>query len=398
LFTLKAIPTAPDPAQRTDVRVIFALWLVHFTGDLYASFVSPLLPAFADVFSLSLAQVGLIAGLNRFLMFIVQPLAGYYADHHRTRLFILGGPLLSIVFIPLVGVAPNYAVLLLFVALGSIGQSMFHPPVAGMIAAYAGRNFSLCMSVFNAGGTMAFGVGPILITALVAAFGMPGTVYSMGIGLPLMALLYHMVPRPQGEGLAGKGFAESLRVALGPSWRAVADLWVVMVLRAFVSQAFITFFPVLYAREGYPLVSIGLVAALFTLAGALSGLIAGSLSDRFRYRPIFLGSHFLTVPALLCSLWLRGDWIYPAAFLSGFFSMATLPLGVTLGQTLAPQGRSMVSSLMMGLALGIGGVLTPVIGRLADLFGLETVLFWLPAVPLLTMLLCLRLPERPAAR
>ena len=203
MFTLKAIPTVPDPAQRTDVRVIFALWLVHFTGDLYASFVSPLLPAFADVFSLSLAQVGLIAGLNRFLMFIVQPLAGYYADHHRTRLFILGGPLLSIVFIPLVGVAPNYAVLLLFVALGSIGQSMFHPPVAGMIAAYAGRNFSLCMSVFNAGGTMAFGVGPILITALVAAFGMPGTVYSMGIGLPLMALLYHMVPRPQGVVMDG---------------------------------------------------------------------------------------------------------------------------------------------------------------------------------------------------
>ncbi|MEJ5359676.1 MAG: MFS transporter [Desulfobacterales bacterium] len=379
------------------MRVIFALWLVHFTGDLYASFVSPLLPAFAEAFTLSLAQVGVIAGLNRFLMFIVQPIAGYCADHYRTRLFILGGPLLSLVFIPLVGVAPNFWVLLVFVALGSIGQSMFHPPVAGMISTYAGRNFSFCMSIFNAGGTMAFGVGPVLITLLVSTFGMPGTVYSMAIGLPLLAILFRMVPRPEGEGLAGKGFVESLRVALGPSRRAVADLWVVMVLRAFVSQAFITFFPVLYAREGYPLVSIGLVAALFTLAGALSGLIAGSLADRFRHRPIFLVSHFLTAPALLSSLWLRGDWIYPCAFLSGFFSMATLPLGVTLGQTLAPQGRSMVSSLMMGLALGIGGVLTPVIGRLADLYGLEAVLFWLPAVPLFTMLLCLRLPEKPAA-
>ena len=33
---------AADPSK-ANARVIFALWLVHFTGDLYASFVSPLL-------------------------------------------------------------------------------------------------------------------------------------------------------------------------------------------------------------------------------------------------------------------------------------------------------------------------------------------------------------------
>ena len=81
----------PDSAK-ANVKVIFALWLVHFTGDLYGSFVSPLLPMFADVFSLSMAQVGLLAGINRFLMFIVQPMSGYFADHYRTRLFILAAP------------------------------------------------------------------------------------------------------------------------------------------------------------------------------------------------------------------------------------------------------------------------------------------------------------------
>jgi FSR family fosmidomycin resistance protein-like MFS transporter len=54
----------------------------------------------------------------------------------------------------------------------------------------------------------------------------------------------------------------------------------------------------------------------------------------------------------------------------------------------------MVSSLMMGLALGIGGVMSPIIGRLADLYSLQAVLAWLPVVPLLTMLLSLRLPEK----
>jgi FSR family fosmidomycin resistance protein-like MFS transporter len=384
---------AADPAK-ANIRVIFALWLVHFTGDLYGSFVSPLLPVFAEMFTLSLAQVGLLAGIHRFLMFIVQPVSGYFADHYRTRLFILGGPILSLIFIPLVGVAPSFVALILFVGLGSIGQSMFHPPVAGMIASYSGRHFSFCMSVFNAGGTLAFGIGPIIITALVAAYGPSGTLLSMAIGLPLMAVLFKMVPMPQGEGLAARGFIGSLKEALGGAWKSIAMLWLVMVLRAFVSQVFITFFPLLYAREGYSLVSIGVVTALFTLAGALSGLVAGSLADRTRYRPIFAASHLLTAPALLLSLLLRDEWVYPCSFLSGFFSMATLPLGVALGQQLAPRGRSMVSSLMMGLSLGIGGVMSPIIGSLADVFSLPTVLAWLPVVPLLTALLCLRLPEK----
>jgi MFS transporter, FSR family, fosmidomycin resistance protein len=384
----------PESAK-ANVKVIFALWLVHFTGDLYGSFVSPLLPMFANVFALSMAQVGLLAGINRFLMFIVQPVSGYLADHYRTRLFILGGPMLSIAFIPLVGVAPTFLILIGLVCLGSIGQSLFHPPVAGMISTYAGRHFSFCMSVFNMGGTLAFGVGPLIITALVEAYGPAGTVYSMVIGIPLVAVLFKLVPQPEGEGLSSHGFIGSLREALGRSWNAIAVLGGVMVLRAFISQVFVTFYPILYAREGYSLVSIGLVSALFTVAGTFSGLVAGSVADRTRYRPVFVATHLLTAPALLLSLWLRGSWVYPCAFLSGFFSMATLPLGVALGQKLAPRGRSMVSSLMMGLPLGIGGLLSPVIGWLADVYSLPTVLGILTGAPLLAALLSLRLSESP---
>jgi FSR family fosmidomycin resistance protein-like MFS transporter len=75
--------------------------------------------------------------------------------------------------------------------------------------------------------------------------------------------------------------------------------------------------------------------------------------------------------------------------------MATLPLGVALGQQLAPKGRSMVSRLMMGLALGIGGLMSPLIGWLADLYTLEAVLVFLAVSPLLAAALSLRLPEAP---
>jgi FSR family fosmidomycin resistance protein-like MFS transporter len=93
------------------------------------------------------------------------------------------------------------------------------------------------------------------------------------------------------------------------------------------------------------------------------------------------------------SVFLGDGWIYPSAFLAGFFSMAILPLGVAMAQELAPKGKSMVSSLMMGLALGTGGIMSPIVGKLADIYTVKAVLAWLPVVPLLSMLLVVRLPN-----
>ena len=53
--------------QKTNVKVIFALTMVHFVGDFYSSFSTPLIPGFVDKFSLSMAQVGLFTGIIRIL-------------------------------------------------------------------------------------------------------------------------------------------------------------------------------------------------------------------------------------------------------------------------------------------------------------------------------------------
>jgi FSR family fosmidomycin resistance protein-like MFS transporter len=123
--------------SRLDAKAIFALTLVHFTGDFYASFINPLLPVFMEQLSLTLTQVGLITGMTRFLSFVVQPSVGYVVDRYRTRLFVLGGPLVAVVSIPLVGIAHSFIILITFIGLGAIGQSMFHPPCAGMVPAYS---------------------------------------------------------------------------------------------------------------------------------------------------------------------------------------------------------------------------------------------------------------------
>ena len=382
-----------DHTGNTDIKVIIGLTLVHFIGDFYSSFINPLLPVFVQKFALTLTEVGLLAGLSRFLAFIVQPTVGYLADYYRTRFFILGGPLLAIVFIALVGVAPSYPVLLVFISLGSIGSSMFHPSTAGMISGYAGRHFAFSMSVFNTGGTFAFGLGPLFITYLVGTYGLEASPFTMVFGLAIMVVLLKIVPPPQGEGLARLGFIGSLKEVLGSAWKPIVLVWVVMVLRAFVGHSFRTFIPVLYAQEGYSLVAVGAVVSLFTVAGAVSGLLAGHLSDRLGYKTIFYLAHGLTTPSLLLLLYLKGNWVFCGAFLAGFFAMATLPLGVAMAQELAPKGRSIVSSLMMGLAFGLGGIMMPLTGKLAEIFSIRGVLFSLAIIPCLTISLIALLPE-----
>jgi FSR family fosmidomycin resistance protein-like MFS transporter len=386
--------TPANSERVVDTTVIFALFLVHFIGDFYCAFVSPLLPVFVEKFSLTLAQVGLITGISRLLAFVVQPSVGYLADHYQTRFFLLGGPLLAIVFISVIGIVPSFSVLIACVALGSIGSSMFHPTAAGMVSTYSGRHFGLSMSVFNMGGTLAFAVGPLVITYVVTRYGLSASPYTMVFGLVVMVALFRIVPVPEGEGLGSLGFVGSIRKVLGTVWKSVVLLWVVMVLRAFVGQSFFTFIPVLYANEGFSLFSIGAVVSLFTVAGAISGLIAGHLSDRIGYKPIFYLSCGLATPSLYLLLFLHEKWIYLGAFFAGFFLLATLPLGVAMAQEMAPRGKSMVSSLMMGLAFGTGGMLTPLTGWFADLFTIRPVLISLAVIPLLTIPIVSVLPEK----
>ena len=382
-----------EHSRNADIKVIFALTLVHFIGDFYYSFVNPLLPVFVDKFSLTLTQVGLIAGISRLLAFVVQPWVGYFADRFRTRFFVLGGPLLAVPFISLVGIAPNFLVLILFISFGAIGTSMYHPTSAGMISTYAGRHHSFSFSIFNMGGTLAFGVGPLFITYFVSTYGLTASPFTMIFGLAVVAILFKLTPLPQQEPLRNLGLIGTIKEVLGTVWKSIILIWIIMVLCGFVTQSFSTFIPVLYAKEGYSLISIGSIVSILTLAGAISGLVAGHLSDRIGYKRIFYFSHSLATASLYLLLYLPGNWIFFSAFLVGFFLMATLPLGLAMALELAPKGKSMIASLMMGLGFGTGGMLIPLAGKLADIFSIRSVLFFLAIIPLLTVGLIFLLPE-----
>ncbi|WP_022668383.1 MFS transporter [Desulfospira joergensenii] len=380
-------------STRVNYRLILVLTLVHFTGDFYSSFFTPLLPAFVDRLSLSLAQVGLITGLVRFISFIIQPAVGYLADRYETRGFVLSGLFLAFFSIPFTGMAPNFWVLLLLLCLGSVGSSMFHPSTTGMIPLYSGNRTGFCLSIFNTGGTLSFALGPIFITWYVARFGLSAMPWTLVLGLISFLFCLRYLPRPVSENLAHLGFIGAVKDSLGKVYKAIFLIWIVMVLRAVTGQAFMTFMPVFLAKQGHALTSVGLIVSLFIAAGTLSGLLGGYLADRIGFKIVFFLSHLLMLPALMLYLYLPGPYLYIGAFLAGFSVLAPLPLGVGMAQKLAPKSRAMVSSLMMGFAYGLGGAFSPLVGKLADIYGIEQVLFYIAFLPLISLFFIARFPK-----
>ena len=167
-----------------------------------------------------------------------------------------------------------------------------------------------------------------------------------------------------------------------------------MFLRALVEQSFLTFMSVLFVQKGFSVISAGSIYALFIISGAFSCLLSGHFADRIGFKPVFLFIFLFMTPSLWLLLHLNGNWVYLGTVLSGSFVLASLPLGVTMAQTLAPKGRSMVASLMAGFAYGLGGVIAPpIVGILADTYTITPVLTSIAVIPLLTLPIIMFFPR-----
>jgi FSR family fosmidomycin resistance protein-like MFS transporter len=380
-------------SSQINKKAIFAIFLIHFIGDFFQSFIRPLLPVMANKFDLSLAQVGLITGIATFMAFLIQPIFGYLADRYKTRVVLLVGSFVGAICIPMVGVAPYFWVVLLLIGLGSISAAIYHPTAAGMVSEYAGRRIGLAMSLFGLGGTLGFTIGPLVCSGYVTLMGMHRLPFLTLFGVLVFAVLFVMIPASNGSGHAQKDFFGSLRKSIGKVWKPIVLIWSIACSRALVEQALLTFIPVLTAAEGHSLMSVGSILSLFTVGGSVSALVCGHLADRIGFKPIYYFSFALSSPSLLLFIQATGWQLYPLAFVSGFLLLATLFPALALAQKVAPEGRSLVSSIVMGLALGIAGLLMPLTGKMADAFGIRTVLNFVAFIPLAAVLLIRYLPE-----
>jgi FSR family fosmidomycin resistance protein-like MFS transporter len=106
----------------------------------------------------------------------------------------------------------------------------------------------------------------------------------------------------------------------------------------------------------------------------------------------------LSAPFLITFLLTQGILSYVALALGGIILLSTLPVNVVMAQSLMPDSTSTVSALMMGLAWGMGGMIVPVVGKIADIAGLSKALMMVVLLPIAGFILSLGLPERRAPK
>ena len=114
--------------------------------------------------------------------------------------------------------------------------------------------------------------------------------------------------------------------------------------------------------------------SLMLLAGVAGQFTGGTLSDRFGRKEVTMGSLLLSAPLLLIFLHATGPAAMAALYLFGFFVMASFSVTMVMMHEIMDRHIGMASGIMIGFALGVGGLGVMITGLLADRFGLHSAL------------------------
>jgi FSR family fosmidomycin resistance protein-like MFS transporter len=361
----------------------------HFMVDGYGNIYAPLLPLLIPKLHLSLAAAGTLTMLYQMAASVAQVGFGHIADRWRPRLLVMIGPVVAVSILSLIGIAPTVPALAAVLIAGGLGAAAFHPPAAALAHRLGGNHRGLAMSVHITGGTLGFSMGPLLFAPAAQHLGLQWTPFLAVPGLIVIAFFLARVPPIELHQESRGGLA-----ALRPYAKPLGLLYAIVVLRTLASLAFATFVPVMLTRRGLSLSQAGAIVAFYLFASGAGGFFGGPAADRYGPRFVIAWSLALSSPFLLAAPLLSG-WLFVVVLgIGGFFLQSTLPVNVVFGQALAPVSAATVSSLMMGFAWGMGGFSVPLVGWVADHYGIEPTLFGLAFIPLVAAAVAMKLPAR----
>ncbi|MBI5605728.1 MAG: MFS transporter, partial [Deltaproteobacteria bacterium] len=130
----------------------------------------------------------------------------------------------------------------------------------------------------------------------------------------------------------------------------------------------------------------------FLISGTIGTLVGARLADRWGHKNFLTLTMFLMIPLLILFLKIQGWGTFVILALSGFVLIASFSVTVVMAQDLLPGKLGMASGLMVGFAIGTGGLGVTLLGLVADFWGVPAALQTLAVIPLIGFLLCLLLP------
>src|SRR5712664_947995 len=179
---------------RPNAKLIALLSLGHFVVDLNQGSLPAFLPVLKAAHQLSYASAATIVLAANVASSLVQPLFGYFADQTARRWMLPASVFLTGVGFALMGLAPGYAALLALVIVMGLGVAAYHPEAYKTATSVAGERKATALSWFSLGGNVGVALGPPVITVLVTALGLAGSLGLLVPTLVVSALLLVVLP------------------------------------------------------------------------------------------------------------------------------------------------------------------------------------------------------------
>ena len=341
------------------------------------------------------AAAGIVFALN-ISSSLVQPLFGYFADRYSKSWLIPAGAVAAGAGVALIGIAPGYWSIFLVSAISGIGIAAVHPEGARLVNMLAGENKAMAMSIFGIGGQLGFAIGPLLTTGFLFLYGLRGTLL-----LAVPVVIFAIVFVGRSSQISAYRKAPSGKKAPAPSvsgrdaWGPFARLTLMITSRSIAFYGLNTFLPLYWVNVlGQSKAAGGTALTILLGAGVAGTLIGGRLADKLGYRKAVLVSLIalmLVLPCLVLTqrVWLLTLLLVPVGLaLSGSFSPA-----IVLGQKYLPNRVGLASGVTLGLAITVGGIAAPILGRVADIYGIYWTLVSLIFLPVIGTCLALTLPR-----
>ncbi|MEV0966521.1 MULTISPECIES: MFS transporter [unclassified Streptomyces] len=381
-------------------RAITLLSVGHACVDVYQGAVAALVPFFVAERAYTYAAASGIVLAASLLSSVTQPLFGVVTDRRAMPWLLPVSTIVGGLGIALSGLSGSYALTLVFVAVGGIGVAAYHPESA-RVARIASKGSNTAMGWFSLGGNLGFAFAPVLIAVVVGTGGLrltPLLLFPALIGSALCLPVLRGMERT-----AATSSAPEPAPARHDDWPSFTKLALAVVCRSIVFiglSTFVSFYVRVRTGGG---MAAG-TAALFVLylGGAVGTVLGGRLADRWDRVTVVRWSYLLTVLAVAGLVFVPGPAVYLFVALVSAGLYIPFSLQVTLGQDYLPNRVGTASGITLGLTISIGGLFSPLIGRLADATSLQTALMPLIALPALAWLLFRTLaepamPGRPVA-
>ena len=369
--------------QNTKNAIIW-LCLAHLFADVYSGFLNPIMPFIAAKLGFSMAVATIIISISHICSSMLQPIFGFFADNILKRFFIFWGVILASLFIPLTPAAPNVFILLIFMILGSLGGSFFHPQAMGFINYFSGKDCSNTMGIFMSMGSLGFAFGPLMATWITQFLGLDVVSYTSLFGLALAFMMFIFVPKlsrieKQPE---HKDFIISFKEILG--CRQMNYLMLVAMMKSLITSSSCILLPFLWKSMGYSTIYIGFALFLFVFAGALGSFLSPKAERIFGSKPVVYFSMWATFPMMLIfGLIYKTQPVLSILvfFIIGFTTMLAQPVTMVWAQRTLPKYKSIVAGFINGFCVGTVALCMSVLGAVAQKFGIMNVLIILSTVP-----------------